>query len=315
MDSLYMKGELLQVTTKNSEVYEGHFYSITSDKSKISLYNVKELPQGNECEGITHYYNSEVTNIVKLQKADIQKHLKISEKECELIINIAKKYIFINQVDNSFQEALEDLNQYSYVSVSSDGAAMGRKCKMPFLVMATPQQIYIFDIQVMQYRAFEAGLQKLLESEYPKKIVHDCRKLSDCLYHKHNVKLSSVFDTQVGDLIIQRNKQGRLPETVKSLSECLNTYLGLQLNAIEEKLDILQCTVRPLSASIKDTIAKNIAFMHRLSEIINEEMMLPFVRGVECFVENLRSSDDFKAWELCGKHHQIPKDFKSAIEY
>ncbi|XP_073965884.1 piRNA biogenesis protein EXD1 [Choristoneura fumiferana] len=315
MDNLYMKGELLQVHTKNCEVFEGLFYSITSDKSKISLYNVKELSQGCENGGITHYYNSEVSNIVKLQKPDVKSNLKISEKECEVIVNISKKYIFINQVDNSFHEALEDLNQYSFISISCDGASMGRKCKMPFLVMATPQQIYIFDIEVMQYHAFDGGLKKILESEHPKKIVHDCRKLSDCLYHKHNVKLTSVFDTQVGDLIIQRNKQGRLPETLKSLSQCLNTYLGLQTNTIEEKLDIIQCTKRPLSTSIKQTLAKNIAFIHRLSEIINEEMMLPFVRGVECFVENLRSSDDFKAWELCGKHHQLPKDFKSAIEY
>lgn len=43
--------------------------------------------------------------------------------------------------------------------------------------------------------------------------------------------------------------------------------------------------------------------------------MLPFVRGVECFIENLRSRDDFKAWELSGKQYQVPKEFKSAIEY
>lgn len=49
--------------------------------------------------------------------------------------------------------------------------------------------------------------------------------------------------------------------------------------------------------------------------MIHDEMMLPFVRGVECFIENLRTCDDFKAWELCGKHNQLPKDFKSAIEY
>lgn len=44
-------------------------------------------------------------------------------------------------------------------------------------------------------------------------------------------------------------------------------------------------------------------------------MMLPFNRGVEYYVESIRSSDDFKAWELCGKQDQLPKDFKSTIEY
>lgn len=81
------------------------------------------------------------------------------------------------------------------------------------------------------------------------------------------------------------------------------------------QVDIIQCTERPLSANIKDSLAKNIAFLHRLSETISDEMMLPFIRGVECYVENLRSCDDFKAWELCSKQNQLPKDFKSAIEY
>lgn len=81
------------------------------------------------------------------------------------------------------------------------------------------------------------------------------------------------------------------------------------------QLDLVQCTERPLSVKIKETLSKNISYLHRLSEIINDEMALPFVRGIECFVENLRSSDDFKAWQLCGKHNQVPKDFKSAIEY
>ncbi|RVE52528.1 hypothetical protein evm_002922 [Chilo suppressalis] len=314
MDSLYLKGELLQVHTKNSEVVEGRFYSMNSDKSRISLYNIKE-PQGISLDGVCHYYNSEIQDIVKLKDKEVPKHLKISQKECEDIIKFSKKYIFINQVDNSFHEALDDLNHYSYVGLSTDGANMGRKCKMPFLVMSTPQKIYIFDIQVMQYHAFDAGLKQLLESESPKKIVHDCRKVSDCLLHKHNVKLNSVFDTQVGDLIITKNKMGCLPTSVKTLSECLTSYLGLQSNIIEEKIDIVQSTERPLSLKIKDTLAKNIAYLHRLSEIINDEMSLPFVRGVECYVEHLRSSDDFKAWELCGKHNQIPKEFKNAIEY
>ncbi|XP_038213004.1 piRNA biogenesis protein EXD1-like [Zerene cesonia] len=315
MDSLYMKGDLLQLHTKDSEVVEGRFYNITTDKSKISLYNVKELPLNDKSEGICHYYDSEIRNIVKLQEVNEQTFLKISQKECEEILKVSKKYVYINQVDSTFHEAMDVLKQYSYIALSTDGAHMGRKCKMPFLVLSTPEEIYIFDIQVMQYHAFDAGLKKILEDESIKKIVHDCRKLSDCLYHKHNIKIKSIFDTQVGDLIISKNKTGRVPDNVKTLAQCLNTHLGLKLNTIDEKMDIVQCTERPLSSNIKESLAKNIAFLHRLSEVINQEMMLPFVRGVECFIESVRSCDDFKAWELCGKYNQIPKDFQSAIEY
>ncbi|CAH2234174.1 piRNA biogenesis protein EXD1-like [Pararge aegeria] len=315
MDNLYMKGELLQVHTKNCEVIEGRFYNMTNDKSKISLYEVKELPKTKPNENVCHYYEPEIRSIVRLKDPGGQAFLKITQKEYEDIIKISKKYIYINQIDHTFHEAVEDINQYNYIAISTDGANMGRKCKMPFLVLSTPQQIYIFDIQVLQYHAFDSGLKKILESESPKKIVHDCRKLSDCLFHKHNVTLKSVFDTQVGDIIITKNKTGCIASQVKSLPECLNIYLGLKLNTIEDKLDIVQCTERPLSVIIKETLARNICFLHRLSEMMNDQMMLPFLRGVECYVENLRSCDDFKAWELCGKQYQIPKDFKSAIEY
>lgn len=197
MDNLYMKGERLQIHTMNEEIVEGRFYSMDNEKSKISLYNVKELPHGEEDKGVCHYYDTEVRNIIKLQEKNDQIYLKLTQKECEDVIKTSKKYIFINQVNKSFHDAIEDLVQYTYIGLSTDGANMGRKCKMPFIVLSTPHQIYIFDVQVMQYHAFDAGLKKILESESLKKIVHDCRKLSDCLYHKHNVKLNSVFDTQV----------------------------------------------------------------------------------------------------------------------
>lgn len=220
MDNLYLKGEMLQILTKNLEVVEGQFYEMAKDNSRISLCNVKELPLNKHSDGILHYYNTEIQDIVKLKLSDqSQTNLVLTEKEYENIIKTSKTFKFINQVDKAFHEAIEDLNEYSYVGVSTDGAVKGRKVKMPFLVMSTPQQIYIFDIYVMQYHAFDAGLKKLLEAENPKKIVHDSRLLSDCLYHKHKVKLTSVFDTQVQLLFLHTlNKNiDKLHHTISSL--------------------------------------------------------------------------------------------------
>lgn len=201
MNSTYMKGDLLQLHTKNDDVFVGRFQSFNSDKSRISLNGVKVNGKDEKCENVCHYYNSEVDKIIKVKESEdsnqVKKILRIPQREVEDIIIVSKRYSFINQVDVSFHDALKDLSNFSYIAVSTDGASMGRKSKMPFIVLSTPQQIYIFDIQVMQYKAFDGGLKALLESETPKKIVHDCRKLSDCLFHKHNVTLKSVFDTQV----------------------------------------------------------------------------------------------------------------------
>lgn len=204
MDNLYTKGQLLRLNTKNDEVIEGRFYSINEETLRISLYGVKELPEGVSHGGICHYYEGEVRNITKLQDADelashIKTHLKLSERTCEEVFQISKKYLYINQLDNSFHDAIKDLNEYNYIALSTDGASMGRNNALPFMTLSTPKQIYIFDIQSLQFHAFDGGLKSLLEADYPKKIIHDCRKLSDCLFHKHNTSLKGVFDTQVNN--------------------------------------------------------------------------------------------------------------------
>lgn len=319
MDKTYTKGELLQIETINGEVFEGSFYSQNSDKTKISLHKARELPKGERIEGVTHYYKSEIQEIIKVNSEDVAKSfnklLRLSQEECEDMMKISKRYIYINQVDNTFHEALDDLRHYNYIAIGTECADMGRKAKLPILTMSTPIQIYIFDIQVMQYHAFDGGLKQLLENECPRKIVHNCRKLSDCLYHKHNIQLNSVFDTQVGDIIITKNKTGRLPVNVRTLEECLTTYLGLPPGLLHVKIDIVACSKRPLNVEIKEVAAKNITYLHRLSEVIHEEMLMPFTRGVQCYIEGIRSSDDFEAWQSSGRDNQLPKDFKKAIEF
>lgn len=197
MDNLYKKGDLIQIKTKYHEVIEGQFYAMSDDKTRISLCDTKESSKDEPSNAILHYYEPDIRDIVKLKVSNEQIYLKLAQKDFEEAIMVSKKYIYINQVDKIFHDAMADLKDQCYVALSTDGSSMGRKCKMPFLVMSTPRQIFIFDTQAMQYHAFDAGLKELLESEFPKKIVHDSRNLSDCLKHKHNVNLKSVFDTQV----------------------------------------------------------------------------------------------------------------------
>lgn len=202
MDNLYKKGDLVQIKTKYDEVIEGQFYAMSDDKTRISLCESKESSTDKPSDGVLHYYEPDIRDIVKLKVTNEQIYLKLAQKDFEEAIAVSKKYSYVNQVDKIFHDALDDLKEQSYVALSTDGASMGRKCKMPFLVLSTPKKIYIFDTQAMQYHAFDAGLKELLESEFPKKIVHDSRNLSDCLKHKHNVNLHSVFDTQVCIIVL-----------------------------------------------------------------------------------------------------------------
>lgn len=197
MDNHYKKGDLIQIKTKNDELVNGLFYAMSNDKSRITLSDVRNSFMGKPSDGILYYYEQEIQDIVKLERCNEPKYLKLDQKDLEEAILVSKNYIYINQVDKIFSEATAYLKNQSCIALSTDGASLGRKSEMPFLVLSTQWKIYIFDVQVMQNRAFHAGLKELLESEVPKKIVHDCRTLSDCLMHKHNVNLHSVFDTQV----------------------------------------------------------------------------------------------------------------------
>ncbi|KAI0210951.1 hypothetical protein LSAT2_004258 [Lamellibrachia satsuma] len=61
-----------------------------------------------------------------------------------------------------------------------------------------------------------------------KRVVHDCRKISDMLWYQYQVQMVNVFDTQVADLnVYQLRHRGDLPYYAKSLSVCLFEHLNL----------------------------------------------------------------------------------------
>jgi hypothetical protein len=83
------------------------------------------------------------------------------------------------------------------------------------VAVATPTAAYLFDIHTLGEAAFAAGLRALLASPVCVKVMHDCRKDSAALFHRHDVRLQNVFDCQVADLFIRRAFTGLMPGYVK----------------------------------------------------------------------------------------------------
>lgn len=201
MDKTFQKGDYLELELKEGTAYRGWFQSQKRDKS-ISLINVKELPLESFVGDRMIFYSPEVKNVRRVQEprnsSDNHAHLAtFTNKEVDKFEIITKNFVFINQIDNDYYKAIKDIEDYPCISMGTEGSEMGRKCKLPILTISTPIQIYIFDVQVMQKSCFDSGLRVILESHNIKKIIHNSRKLSDCLLHKHQVKLTNVFDTQV----------------------------------------------------------------------------------------------------------------------
>ncbi|XP_077287418.1 piRNA biogenesis protein EXD1 [Arctopsyche grandis] len=320
MENTFLNGDFLEIEIVDGAIFTGWLDSQKKDKSSICLLNVKEMPKGIDVEGRVTFYSSEVKSVQRIKEpeennaaAKIQSHVSIlTNVDIENLELISKKFIFINKIDEIYHRAIDDLNHCAYVAVGTEGSEMGRKCTLPLLTLSTPTQIYIFDVKVLHRSCFDAGLEKILESNEIKKIIHNSRKLSDCLYHKHQVKLTNVFDTQVADVIVHKNKFDCLPEKLRTLQECMTFYLGLKEN-ITEKVHITEWSQRPLKIEIKETASTNIVYLHRLSEVLQEEMLSPFKRGVAYFVDRLRQSSDYEAWTLSSQEKHLTEEFQEAI--
>jgi exonuclease 3'-5' domain-containing protein 1 len=90
-----------------------------------------------------------------------------------------------------------DIRAEPTVGFSVEGAMFGRFSKVSLLSFAIPNRVFVFDICTLGDAAFDNGLRDILETEKIGKVIHNCRLVSDCLHHKHQVTIGNVFDTQV----------------------------------------------------------------------------------------------------------------------
>ncbi|XP_044087079.1 piRNA biogenesis protein EXD1 isoform X2 [Neovison vison] len=117
--------------------------------------------------------------------------LKFSPSEDEEVT-----YTVIDQFQQKFGAAMLHIKKQSVLSVAAEGANVCRHGKLCWLQVATNSRVYLFDIFLLGSRAFNNGLQMVLEDKRILKVIHDCRWLSDCLSHQYGILLNNVFDTQ-----------------------------------------------------------------------------------------------------------------------
>jgi exonuclease 3'-5' domain-containing protein 1 len=89
------------------------------------------------------------------------------------------------------------LSQENIIGVAAEGVNLGRNGQLCLLQFATTSHVFIFDILVLGQTAFTEGLTELLECCRILKVIHDCRLISDIMFHQFGTKLVNIFDTQV----------------------------------------------------------------------------------------------------------------------
>uniref|UniRef100_A0A8C3YAE6 piRNA biogenesis protein EXD1 n=1 Tax=Catagonus wagneri TaxID=51154 RepID=A0A8C3YAE6_9CETA len=191
-------------------------------------------------------------------------------------------YTVIDQFQQKFGAAMLHIKKQSVLSVAAEGANVCRHGKLCWLQVATNSRVYLFDILLLGSRAFNNGLQMVLEDKRILKVIHDCRWLSDCLSHQYGILLNNVFDTQVADVLqFSMETGGFLPNCISTLQESLIRHLKIApkyLSFLEERQKWIQENpelwfTRPLSPSLVKILALEATYLLPLRLVLLDEMM------------------------------------------
>lgn len=190
----------------------------------------------------------------------------------------------------------------------------GRYSKASLVSFATPSCAFLFDIYTLGDAAFDNGLRDILESKKIEKVIHNCRLVSDCLHHTHQVTICGVFDTQVADLRVIQQQCGQFPRCVRSLPQCLGIYLNLPAKLIYQPQihdgyivsESQQWNKRPLPIKLEIGAVKNSVFLLQLQEKICEELLRPFYQCVDVFLGVVKNSDQPEDRECQANDAKVP---------
>ncbi|XP_021496272.1 piRNA biogenesis protein EXD1 isoform X2 [Meriones unguiculatus] len=206
-------------------------------------------------------------------------------------------YTVIDQFQQKFGPAILHIKKQSVLSVAAEGANMCRHGKLCWLQVATNSRVYLFDIFLLGSRAFNNGLQMILEDKRILKVIHDCRWLSDCLSHQYGIMLNNVFDTQVADVLqFSMETGGFLPNCISTLHESLVRHLKVTpkyLSFLEERQKRIQenpeiWLTRPLPPSLLKILALETTYLLPLRLVLLDEMMSDLTMLVDGYLNTYR---------------------------
>ncbi|XP_028941380.1 piRNA biogenesis protein EXD1, partial [Antrostomus carolinensis] len=192
------------------------------------------------------------------------------------------EYTVVDCFQKKFGPAVLHLKQQRVISVAGEGVNLCRHGKLSWLEIASKSQIFLFDIFLLGPQAFKNGLQMVLEDKDILKVMHDCRWISDCLFHQYGVLLFNVFDTQVADALqFSMATGGFLPHRVRTLQECLMQHLKIPCKwdaIIKHKQEMASENpgmwfLRPFPASLLKALALKAMYLLLLRSSLMDNLM------------------------------------------
>ena len=235
-------------------------------------------------------------------------------EEYDTLIRMARCAVFIDCIGAVFNTAVQDIKKESAIGIDSK-VAFGHHHEVTLLSISIQTCVYQFDILKLGMAAFDSGLRSILEGKI-QKVIHNSLPLSSCLNHTYLVKLANVFDTQVGELIYEKNFCGEFPQYMCSLTECLKVFLGLPIDRVQFNNDDKAMWIkRPLSQSLKISAAQNAVFLLPLQKCIKTKMLSSLIQqGTNIFQKVVRDASNDEAVQHIARNYLVPREFLQ-LEY
>ncbi|XP_051000391.1 piRNA biogenesis protein EXD1 [Acomys russatus] len=319
-----------------SGVFEGVLQHVDPNKIVV-LKNVKNIQTGRSAPGVKMFFGHEILNVELTEEAEgasgeeasaVRDGLNTERAGMENMknedLNIYEPappapevptssllsdlkycpsedeevtYTVIDQFQQKFGAAMLHIKKQSVLSVAAEGANVCRHGKLCWLQVATNSRVYLFDIFLLGSRAFNNGLQMILEDKRILKVIHDCRWLSDCLSYQYGIMLNNVFDTQVADVLqFSMETGGFLPNCISTLQECLIRHLKVApkyLSFLEERQKCVQenpevWLTRPLPPSLLKILALETTYLLPLRLVLLDEVMSDLTTLVDGYLNTYR---------------------------
>ncbi|XP_005093158.3 uncharacterized protein LOC101862633 [Aplysia californica] len=236
------------------------------------------------------------------------------DKDCTQICRICDKFF----------DAIVYIMEQEVVGVTFQGVDIGRHGTLSLIQIATDTDVIIFDLLRLGEKAFNEGLQEVLESLHVQKVIHDSRWISDLLYHKYNVTLNNVFDTQVANAYVYSLcNGGDWPRYVESLPGCLMCHLGLSHDEVfsdkirerHQQKDQELWLQRPIPDPLLVFACKNVRHLVKLSRVLLDKMLLVFKVGVKLYLGHSKDAPHGNAEKFRASQHLLPCSFLDIQKY
>ena len=157
----------------------------------------------------------------------------------------------------------------------------GTLSKVFFVLVATKEDLYIFDCVALDARKVCEGLKPLMNDNSILKLIHDAHNTAALLQHFGDIKeIYGAFDTQIlMEVVTSKWNVGY----TEMLNECgVNTYNAKQALLKQGKQNLLE--QRPLNLNLKKCFlddARNLhdAYAHQMSKMLNQQSFSQVVKA------------------------------------